>query len=98
MVRTPEKTCPNLSRLFDETGGLLLASFLESRAFEKLSWLSGYRPDSGDDDKFNSATEMLRHEKKDRLGPLETEAARIVTISTDRGQFALEGRCRVSCA
>jgi hypothetical protein len=34
---------------------------------------------------------MLRQEKKDRLSPLEAEAARIVTIASDRGEYVLEG-------
>jgi len=34
---------------------------------------------------------MLRQERKDRLGPLEAEAARIVTIASDRGEYVLEG-------
>jgi len=42
----------------------------------------------------NAASEMLRQEKKDKLGPLENEAARIVTIAGSRGQFALDGLAR----
>lgn len=37
---------------------------------------------------------MLHQENKDRLGPLEAEAARIVTLIADRGQFVLEGLAR----
>lgn len=94
MVRTPTKTCPNLSRLFDDAETALLASFLKTKAFERLNWLDKYRFDSGDPDGLNSASDMLRREKKERLSPLEIEAARIVTIAGARGQFALEGLAR----
>ncbi len=94
MVRAPTKTCPNLSRLFDDAEAGQLAAFLDSRAFERLNWLDKYKVDPGDSDKANPVSDMLQREKKDRLGPLETEAARIVTIAGTRGQFALEGLAR----
>ena len=42
MVRVPAKTCPNLSRLFDDAEPELLSGFLKSKAFERLSWLAPY--------------------------------------------------------
>ncbi|WP_248304684.1 hypothetical protein [Breoghania sp. L-A4] len=36
MVRAPARTCPNLSRLFDDAEPELLSGFLESKAFERL--------------------------------------------------------------
>src|SRR5665213_1311275 len=94
MVRAPAKTCPNLSRLFDDAEPELLAAFLRTKAFERLDWLEKYRFDPADPSALNTASEMLRLEKKDKLGPLETEAARIVTIAGGRGQFALDGLTR----
>lgn len=91
MVRAPAKSCPNLSRLFDDAEPRLLAAFLESKAFERLKWLATYKFDPDDPDGSAAASNMLRQEKKDRLGPLEAEAARIVTIATDRGEYVLEG-------
>ncbi len=91
MVRTPAKTCPNLSRLFDESRPELLAAFLRARVFERLNWLEKYKFDPNEAGSLETASEMLGQEKKDRLGPLESEAARIVTIASDRGDFVLEG-------
>lgn len=94
MVRTPTKTCPNLSRLFDDAASSPLAAFLETKAFERLSWLDKYRFGPDDPDGPTAARDMLRQEKKERLSSLETEATRIVTIAGSRGQFALEGLAR----
>lgn len=94
MVRAPAKTCPNLSRLFDDAEPELLAPFLSAKAFERLNWLDKYRFDPNDTGSLDTASEMLRLEKKDKLAPLEGEAARIVTIAGGRGQFALEGLAR----
>ncbi len=91
MVRAPARTCPNLSRLFDDAEPKLLSGFLESRAFERLNWLASYKFDPGNPDGPSVARNMLPQEKKDRLGPLEAEAARIVTIASDRGEYVLEG-------
>lgn len=91
MVRAPAKTCPNLSRLFDDATPALLSAFFQSRAFERLNWLETYRFGPNDPDGPSAAANMLRQEKKDDLGPLEAEAARIVTIASDRGEYALEG-------
>lgn len=91
MVRAATRSCPSLSRLFDDAEPELLAAFLKAKPFERLSWLKRYEFDPGDPSTVNAASEMLRVEKKDRLGPLEAEAARIVTIARERGQFALEG-------
>ena len=91
MVRTPTKTCPNLSRLFAEAEPALLASFLESRAFDRLNWLAKYRFGSEDTDGPSTAREMLNSENMERLRPLEDEAARVVMIASDRGDFVLEG-------
>lgn len=91
MVRTPSRTCPNLSRLFEDAEPELLSSFLESKAFERLDWLDTYKFDPRNSEGVQSASNMLRQENKDRLGPLEAEAARIVTIASDRGEYVLEG-------
>ncbi len=94
MLRAPAKACPNLSRLFDDAEPELFAAFLSVKAFERLNWLDKYRFDPNEPDSLEIASEMLRLEKKDKLGPLEGEAARIVTIAGSRGQFALEGLAR----
>ncbi len=96
MVRAPARTCPNLSRLFDDAEPRLLSGFLESKAFERLKWLATYKFDPENPDGPSIAREMLRQEKKDRLGPLEAEAARIVTIASDRGEYVLEGLANTS--
>ena len=91
MVRAPAKTCPNLSRLLNDAEPSLLSAFLRSRSFERLDWLENYQfePDSLEGPA--TASKMLHQENKDRLGPLESEAARIATLIADRGQFVLEG-------
>lgn len=91
MVRAPAKTCPNLSRLFDDAEPKLLSAFLDSKAFERLNWIAPYKFDPDVPDGPSVARNMLPQEKKDRLGPLEAEAARIVTIASDRGEYVLEG-------
>lgn len=96
MVRAPAKTCPNLSRLFDDAEPKLLSGFLESKAFERLNWLATYKFDPDNPDGPLVARNMLQQEKKDRLGPLEAEAARIVTIASDRGEYVLEGLANTS--
>lgn len=90
-MRTPAKTCPNLSRLFEDLEPKLLSEFLKSKAFGRLTWLETYRFDPEAPERPSAASNMLLQEKKDRLGPLEAEAARIVTIASDRGQYVLEG-------
>lgn len=94
MVRAPSKTCPNLSRLFDDAEPELLAAFFGAKVFQRLIWLQDHKIDPDDPDTLKTASEMLRLQKKDRLSPLEAEAARVVTIAEDRGQFALEGLAR----
>jgi hypothetical protein len=96
MVRTPAKTCPNLSRLFDDVEPKLLSGFFASKAFERLNWLATYKFDPDNPDGPATARNMLQQEKKDKLGPLEAEAARIVTIASDRGQYVLEGLANTS--
>lgn len=91
MARAPSKTCPNLARLFDEAPTDLLASFLQSKAFKRLDWLNAYALDPGDVATLSSARAMLNAEKKVKLMPLETEAARVIMIAAPRGQFALGG-------
>lgn len=68
-----------------------MSDFLERKAFERFSWLATYRFDPDDPEGPSVARTMLPKEKKDRLGPLETEAARIITIASDRGEYVLEG-------
>ena len=91
MVRVPNKSCPNLSNLFEAAHPSLVAAFLNSKSFERLTWLNSYKVDPVVALSNEAASRMLAKEPKDRLGPLETEAARIITISGNRGQFALEG-------
>ena len=91
MVRTPNKTCPNFSKLFGNAEPALLADFLNAQVFERLHWLETYRRDACDPDMVASAMNMLQREKKDRLSPLENEATRVITIAGTRGQFAFEG-------
>ena len=91
MVRAPTKTCPNLSRLFEDAEPTLLAAFLRRKTFERLTWLESYKFDPQDSDGPLAARNMLRHENKDQLSPLEAEAARIVMIASDRGEYILEG-------
>lgn len=94
MVRAPTKTCPNLHQVLTEAPQDLLARFLEAKTFQKSEWLSKYRFTANDPDGRSQAIQMLDSERKSTLLPLETEAARIVTISKPRGQFALEGLVR----
>ena len=91
LVRAPNKTCPNLSRLFDEGEPEQLAAFLKAKAFEKFIWLETYQVEPNEPGSAPAAGEMLRQENKDRLRPLESEAARIVEIASDRGEYVLEG-------
>ncbi|MGF1500468.1 MAG: hypothetical protein ACFBSD_01515 [Paracoccaceae bacterium] len=91
MARAPAKTCPNLSRLFDEAEPTLLAAFLSRKIFEKFGWLQRYRFDPEHPDGPSSARAMLRNEKKNQLRPLEDEAARIVTLARDQGAYVLDG-------
>lgn len=94
MVRAPTKTCPNLHRVLVEAPTHLLARFLEGRPFQRSDWLTGYRFAPDDPGGRDRAIRMLDSELKSTLLPLETEAARIVTIAEPRGQFALEGLVR----
>ncbi|MBN7761543.1 hypothetical protein JYP52_10370 [Nitratireductor aquibiodomus] len=96
MVRAPAKSCPNLSKLFEDAEPELLAQFLDVKDFQRLDWLKAYRFSANDPEGPSAARDMLLKEKKDRLIPLETEAARIITIASDRGQYALEGLARTS--
>ncbi len=91
MVRSPARSCPNLSRLFDDGEAELLSAFLKSKSFEKLKWLAPYRFEPDEPEACAKAAGMLQREKKVLLGALETEAARIVTIAGSRGQYVLEG-------
>lgn len=98
MVRAPAKSCPNLSRLFDDAEPSMIAAFLRMRVFDKLTWLADYHfePDGADGDV--PAAAMLREQQKDNLSSLETEAAQIFTVSSDRGEFALDGLVRTKLA
>ena len=91
MVRAPNRTCPNVTRLFEDAEALLLAAFLRSKVFERLDWLNTYRFDPDDPDGLAAASNMLRKETKDRLDPLESEAARVTNIASNRGEYVLEG-------
>lgn len=91
MVRAPTRTCPHLSNLFDTAPPILVAAFFKSKPFERFTWVEGYMPRLDGIPSNEPARAMLATETKMRLGPLETEAARIVTMAGNRGQFALEG-------
>ncbi|OYW56035.1 MAG: hypothetical protein B7Y80_03120 [Hyphomicrobium sp. 32-62-53] len=77
---------------------MLFAAFLKRKAFERLTWLKRYNFDPKVSDGLTGAKKMLEQEKMDRLSPLETEAARIVEISSDRGDFVLEGLAKKKLA
>lgn len=94
MVRAPTKTCPNLHRVLVEAPPHLLARFLNGKPFQRSEWLGEYRSAPDDPGGRDRSIQMLHTELKSTLLPLETEAARIVTISEPRGQFALEGLVR----
>lgn len=94
MVRTPAKSCPGLSRLFDNAELPMIAAFLNLPIFEKLPWLRDYHFDPEKIGGEMPAIAILRDQRKDRLQPLETEAARIATIASDRGQYTLDGLVR----
>ena len=91
MARVPIKSCPNLSRLFEAAEPSLIAGFLNCRSFDRFDWLKTYTAVHGDEATNDRAIQMLAKEPKEKLKPLETEAARVVTMATGRGQFALEG-------
>lgn len=98
MVRAPAKSCPALFRLFGDAEASMIAAFLQMRVFDKLTWLVDYSFDPDETDGNVPAAAMLREQRKEKLSPLETEAARIVTMSSDRGQFALDGLVRTKLA
>ena len=91
MVRVPMKSCQNLSHIFDAAEPALVAGFLNSKSFERFGWLKVYKTAFEDIATNDHARQMLGIEPKDRLKPLETEAARVVTLASGRGQFALDG-------
>lgn len=96
MVRVPTMSCPGLHRMLTEAPADLLAGFLASKPFEKLEWLAPYQFQPDDAAGRDRAARMLTTESKLTLSPLETEAARIITIAASRGQFVLEGLIRDS--
>lgn len=98
MVRAPARSCPALFRLFGDAEASMIATFLRMRVFDKLTWLVDYSFDPDEADGNVPAAAMLREQRKEKLSPLETEAARIVTMSSDRGQFALDGLVRSKLA
>lgn len=90
LTRAPRKSCPNLFRLFEDAEPALLSAFLGHQMFQRLSWIEAYRFDSGDQDGPSTPAGMLHNEKTVELGPLETQAARIVNIASERGQYVLD--------
>lgn len=94
MVRAPSKTCPNLSRLVENVEPSLFGAFLAVRDFEKLGWLQHYKLEGDPNAEGQSPTALLTEETKANLFPLEEVSTRVVTIASDRGQFALEGFAR----
>ena len=81
MVRAPAKSCPALSRLFGDADASMIAAFLQMRVFDKLTWLVDYHFDPDETDGEVAAEAMLSEQRKEKLSTLETEAARIVTMS-----------------
>ncbi len=77
MAKSPRKSCPNLFRLIEESETEMFAEFIAMRPFERMNWLKNYRDDLEGGIASTSPDEMLSQEKKDRLAPLETEAARV---------------------
>ncbi|WP_370372394.1 hypothetical protein [Henriciella pelagia] len=94
MVRAPARTCPNLSRLFDECEPDLLAALLGSKIFQRFEWLDQYGFNSEGTGSPIDPSKMLNNEKKDRLAPLEAQAARISKMASNRGEYVLEGLAR----
>ncbi len=94
MAKSPRKSCPNLFRLIEEGETEMFAEFLAMRPFERMNWLKNYLDDLEGGIASTSPNEMLSQEKKDRLAPLETEAARVVKIAGQNGQLVLEGLAR----
>lgn len=90
MVRAPTKTCPNLFSLIGAIEPELLAAFFRAKPFELMKWLAEYMPTLGEAPSNAPSLAMLGKETMLKLGPLETEAARITTIAGKRGQFVLE--------
>ena len=60
MVRAPAKSCPNLSRLFDNAEPAMISAFLRMPVFEKLTWLVDYRFEPDGDDGDVTVAAMLR--------------------------------------
>ena len=85
------KTCPNLSTLFDAADVGTVVAFLRTKPFELMKWVGTFLEETGDLEDIDAAKARLGKERKDQLKPLESEAARIVTMAANRGQFALEG-------
>jgi len=91
MARSIIRTCPNLSAVFDTAEVGSVAAFLRAKPFELLKWVSTYLTETDGLSDIELAKSTLGKERKDRLKPLESEAARIVTMAANRGRFALEG-------
>lgn len=85
MTRNPQKTCPNLYHLIEHAEPERVLEFLGEDEFSRQAWLAPYR-------KLSTRERLMEllGEKKPRLAPLETEAARIITVSDRRGQIVLD--------
>lgn len=93
MTRAPNKTCPGLYRLLDVAALVQIGEFLQQAEFRTMNWLEPYR--SCPDDAARAQLQAMLHaERKERLDPLEREAARVLTISERRGQYVLDGIAR----
>ena len=91
MARSIIKTCPNLSAVFDADDVGTVVDFLRTKPFELLKWVGAFLVETSNLADIDAAKTRLGKVRKDQLKPLESEAARIVTMAANRGQFALEG-------
>lgn len=91
MPRSPQKSCPNLYRLIEHGDPKNFVEFVNQDEFQREKWLDKYRHlEHGIHDR-KVFEELLRDESKSRLEPLEREAARVLTVAENRGQYALAG-------
>ena len=89
-MKSPQKSCPGLFRLIERAQVDHLVAFLSQGMFGK-SWLQKYKLHSDEPNVRERAFSILADQNKDRLRPLELEAARVINVEEARGQFALEG-------
>lgn len=91
MVRAPQKSCPSLYKLFDRAQEAQLQAFFCQREFERQEWLRPLRENENVSNIRDLAMSLLSDERKERLKPLEQQAARVLSVTEPPGPFALEG-------